>query len=129
MSGKVVRLQVGAAFHSVLMKPVQARLSEVMEGMTWQDPQAPMVSNASAQIVTTGAEIRQALVAQIASPVRWVECVQTLVEAGCDTFLELGAGRVLSGLVRQIRPDVETFAADTPQKVDTFAQGRRPAQE
>jgi [acyl-carrier-protein] S-malonyltransferase len=56
------------------------------------------------------------------SPVLWVACVETLVENGCDTFLELGSGRVLTGLVRQINSDVETFAADSPKKLAKFLE-------
>jgi len=121
---KAIRLQVGAAFHSIFMKPVQARLADTMATMNWRDPEVPMASNASAQLVTTGAAVREALIAQIASPVRWVECAQALIAAGSDTYLELGAGRVLGGLTRQVNPEVETFSADTPDKVAKFAQGR-----
>jgi [acyl-carrier-protein] S-malonyltransferase len=120
---KVVRLQVGAGFHTELMQPVQARLAQFMETVTWNEAQAPLAANASGELVTRTDDVRRALIAQIASPVQWVACVQTLVQAGCTTFLELGSGRVLTGLVRQINPDVETFAADSPQKVSTFAQG------
>jgi [acyl-carrier-protein] S-malonyltransferase len=121
---KAIRLQVGAAFHSELMKPVQARMAQAMEAVTWNDPQVPLASNASGTLVRTGDEVHQALIAQIASPVRWVECVQTLLQEGCTTFLELGSGRVLIGLVRQINPEVDAFAADSRQKVAAFAAGR-----
>lgn len=119
---KAIRLQVGAAFHSVLMKPVQQRLGETMEGMDWNDPEIPLVANASAEVKSTGEQVKDALVAQIASPVLWVDCVGTLVENGCDTFLELGSGRTLSGLVRQINSEVETFSADSPKKLSKFAE-------
>lgn len=119
---KALRLQVGAAFHSELMKPVQARMAEAMETITWRDPDVPLVSNASGQLARTAGEVRQALIAQIASPVLWVDCVQTLMDAGCTTLLELGSGRVLTGLVRQINPDADVFAADSPQKIATFVQ-------
>jgi [acyl-carrier-protein] S-malonyltransferase len=121
---KTVRLQVGAAFHSQLMETVQARLGEVMKQMRWKEPSIPLVSNASGAVVTTADEVQQALVAQIASPVQWVACVRQLREAGCATFLELGSGRVLTGLVRQIDPDVEAVAADTPEKIARFADGQ-----
>ena len=119
---KAIRLQVGAAFHSVLMEPVQRELRETMKAIDWSDPETPLVGNASGQVRTTGQEVNEALVAQIASPVLWVDCVETLVGNGCDTFLELGSGRVLSGLVRQIDPDVETFAADSPKKLGKFLE-------
>jgi [acyl-carrier-protein] S-malonyltransferase len=119
---KAIRLQVGAAFHSDLMKPVQASMAKAMETISWRDPDVPLVSNASGQLARTASEVRDALIAQIASPVLWVACVQTLIAAGCTTFLELGSGRVLTGLVRQIDPESDAFAADSPQKIATFAQ-------
>jgi [acyl-carrier-protein] S-malonyltransferase len=120
---KAQRLQVGAAFHSELMRPVQARLAESMETIRWSDPQVPLVANYSGETRTTGGQIHEALIAQIASPVQWVACTQTLLAADCNTFLELGSGRVLTGLVRQINPDVDAFAADSPAKNTAFAQG------
>lgn len=122
---KVVRLQVGAAFHSELMKPAQARMAEAMEDVEWRDPRVPMASNASGSLVTTGAEVHRALIEQIASPVRWVDCAQALSDAGCDTFLELGPGRVLGGLVRQILgADADVTAADSQEKLEAFAGSR-----
>jgi [acyl-carrier-protein] S-malonyltransferase len=121
---KAVRLQVGAAFHSELMKPVQARLGDRMATITWKDPEVPLVANFSGELRTRGDEIHEALLAQIASPVQWVACVQTLLQAGCTTFLELGSGRVLTGLVRQVEPDVDAFAADSPTKIGAFAEAR-----
>lgn len=101
-AGKVVRLQVGAAFHSALMEPVQRELAAAMDAAGWSDPEIPLVSNASGAIVRSADEVRNALVEQIASPVRWVDCVRTLDRAGGTRYLELGPGRVLTGLVRQI---------------------------
>jgi [acyl-carrier-protein] S-malonyltransferase len=120
---RTVRLQVGAAFHSELMKPVQARLAQSMGELEWSDPAAPLVANASGQQVGDADGIREALVAQIASPVRWMECVETLLDAGCTRFVELGPGRVLSGLVRQIADgDVRATAVDSPAKLDELAR-------
>src|SRR5256714_1146318 len=97
---KGVPLQGGAAFHSRLMKPAQGRQAEAMAGVAWSDPSVPMASNASGSLVTTADEVRQALVAQIASPVRWVDCAHTLSDAGAGRYLELGPGRVLGGVTR-----------------------------
>ena len=122
---KVVRLQVGAAFHSELMKPAQAKMAEAMEDVEWSEPDVPLASNAFGRLVTTADEVREALVAQIASPVRWVECVQALDAAGATTYLELGSGRVLGGLVKQIiGMDVDTNSVDSPAKLETFASSR-----
>ncbi len=119
---KALRLQVGAAFHSELMRPVQSELAETMDGLSWADPRVPLAGNASGQLRTTAAEVHEALVAQIASPVRWVDCVRTLIGAGCDTFVELGPGRVLGGLVRQIDPEVKTLSADGPTALAKVAE-------
>jgi [acyl-carrier-protein] S-malonyltransferase len=120
-ASKAVRLKVSAAFHSVLMEPVQRAMAEAMDKLTWTDPKVPLVANASGTVIRTGEEVCQALVAQIASPVLWVDCVNTLVGEGCTRVLELGPGRVLGGLVRQIDSDVEVFAADSPEKLSAFA--------
>jgi [acyl-carrier-protein] S-malonyltransferase len=74
--------------------------------------------------VRTGDDVRTALLTQIASPVLWVDVVRTLAAEGVTTALEVGPGRVLAGLVRQIEPDVETFSADSPARLDEFAASR-----
>jgi [acyl-carrier-protein] S-malonyltransferase len=121
---RVVRLQVGAAFHSSLMEPVQARMAEAMAEVEWRDPRVPLVANASGAVVRTGEDVRAALLAQIASPVLWVDCVEMLVAEGVTTLLELGPGRVLAGLARQIAPDVDVFSADSPERLTQFADER-----
>ncbi len=121
---RAVRLQVGAAFHSQMMKPVQEKLAVAMEAISWSDPAVPMASNASGDLASNAEQVRQALIDQIASPVLWVQCVKTMIAYGCRTFLELGPGRVLGGLVRQIDPTVEVFAADSPVKLEQFSAGR-----
>jgi [acyl-carrier-protein] S-malonyltransferase len=119
---KAIRLQVGAAFHSELMEPVQSAMAQEMESVEWSDPDVPLCGNASGKLRTTADEVHEALIAQIASPVLWVECVRTLIDNGCDTFLELGPGRTLGGLVRQIDSEVETFSADSPKKLSKFVE-------
>ncbi|MCW3027694.1 MAG: malonyl CoA-acyl carrier protein transacylase [Solirubrobacterales bacterium] len=121
---RVVRLRVGAAFHSRMMEPVQAELAQAMQSISWSDPKVPMASNATGRLVSTGEAVRQALIEQIASPVLWADCVAALVGQDCRAFLELGPGRVLSGLVQQIDPSLEVFAADSPSKLSGFAAAR-----
>jgi len=122
---KVVRLQVGAAFHSALMEPVQRRMAEEMESVTWNDAEVPLAANYLGGLVQTGKEIHQALIEQIASPVRFVDCVQSLSAAGAESFLELGSGRVLSGLVKQIiGMEVDAASADSPSKLENFVSTR-----
>ena len=120
-ASRVVRLQVAAAFHSELMKPVQAQMAEAVRDVAWSDPRVPVASNSRGALVDDAESLRDALVEQIASPVRWVECVQALLAAGATVFLESGPGRVLAGLVRQIDPEAEVFSADSPARVEEFA--------
>jgi [acyl-carrier-protein] S-malonyltransferase len=119
---RAVRLQVGAAFHSRMMVPVQHELAQAMTEVAWSDPRVPIASNASGALVSSADEVRQALIAQIASPVLWTDCVQTLRDQGCETFLELGPGRVLGGLVKRIDAGANVFAAESPAQLEAFAQ-------
>jgi [acyl-carrier-protein] S-malonyltransferase len=119
---RVVKLQVAAAFHSELMEPVQAQMADAVRDVAWTDPRVPVAVNARGEIVRDAESLQSALVEQIASPVRWVECVQALVAEGADTFLESGPGRVLGGLVRQIQPDADVFSADSPARLEEFAE-------
>jgi [acyl-carrier-protein] S-malonyltransferase len=118
---QAVRLKVGAAFHSPLMEPVAARLAKLIEACSWSDPDIPLVANVSAEVLRRGPPIRDALTLQATSPVRWSASVATLVAEGCRSFLELGPGRVLTGLVRLVDPDLDAAAADGPRRVRTFA--------
>jgi [acyl-carrier-protein] S-malonyltransferase len=111
------RLPVGAAFHSRMMVPVQRELAAAMESLEWRDPSIPLVSNASGELVRSRGEVRQALVDQITSAVQWVRCIETLAGSGVDTFLELGPGRVLGGLIRRIDRAAETLAAESEAKL------------
>jgi [acyl-carrier-protein] S-malonyltransferase len=125
---KVVRLQVGAAFHSRLMEPVQRRMAEEMESVTWSDAEVPLAANYLGGLVQTGEEIHRALIEQIASPVRFVDCVQSLSTGGAASYLELGPGRVLTGLVRQIvGMEVDAASADSPAKLEHFVSTRPDA--
>jgi [acyl-carrier-protein] S-malonyltransferase len=114
---QAVRLPVGAAFHSRLMEPVQRELAGAMELLSWRDPAVPIVSNATGELVRTSEGVRRALIDQIASAVQWVACVETLRNAGVSTFVELGPGRVLSGLVRRIDREAETVPVDSEAKL------------
>jgi [acyl-carrier-protein] S-malonyltransferase len=119
-ASRVVRLQVAAAFHSELMIPVREQMAAAARDVAWTDPRVPVAANFRGELVRRGEALRTALIEQIASPVRWVECVQALVAAGADTFLELGPGRVLGGLVRQIHAGADVFSADSPTRLDEF---------
>jgi [acyl-carrier-protein] S-malonyltransferase len=101
---RVIPLKVSAPFHCALMLPAQQRLAADLDGIDFKDLGVPLVTNADAALIRTGAEARASLVRQVSSPVRWRESVELLASAGVDTFVEVGPGKVLTGLVRQTAP-------------------------
>jgi [acyl-carrier-protein] S-malonyltransferase len=98
---KVVPLSVSGAFHSELMSSAAAGLAEHLALVDFRDPSYPVVSNVTAEAVTTGTRARELLVQQVTAPVRWRASIAAMVGAGVDRFLELGPGKVLSGLNRR----------------------------
>lgn len=100
---RAIKLKVSAPFHCALMNPAQERLAEDLEQLEAHDLEMPLVTNVDAAAITSGSEARDALVRQVSSPVRWLESIERLLQEGVETFVEVGPGKVLSGLVRQIR--------------------------
>jgi len=101
---RALPLKVSAPFHCALMLPAQERLAADLDAVEFKDLGVPLVTNVDAAVIRTGAEARAALVRQVSQPVRWRESVEVLARAGVDTFVEVGPGKVLSGLVRQTAP-------------------------
>jgi [acyl-carrier-protein] S-malonyltransferase len=99
---RAVMLQVSAPFHCSLMQPAQDALAPVLEGITFAPAKIPIAVNVDARLVTEPAELRDALVRQVTGAVRWTESMQLLIAQGVTTFVEVGPGKVLSGLLRQI---------------------------
>lgn len=99
---KVVPLQVSAPFHCALMQPAQDRLADVLKAIKVKDAHFPIVANVTADITKSGGRERDLLIEQVTAPVRWVECVRRMIDEGASFFVEVGPGRVLSGLLRQI---------------------------
>src|SRR5579864_2193943 len=103
---RAVILPVSAPFHSALMKPAQERLEQDLREASFSALQVPLVTNVDADTITGGEEAREALVRQVTMPVRWEESIRMLIEEGVNTFVEVGPGRVLTGLLRQIERSV-----------------------
>jgi len=99
---RAVILPVSAPFHCELMQPAQQRLAEVLRATAFGPLKIPVVTNVAAEAIDTGDEAREALIRQVSLPVRWEESIRALVELGVDMFVEVGPGKVLSGLLRQI---------------------------
>ena len=99
---RAVMLPVSAPFHCALMQPAQEEVARVLAGIAMNHPKIPVAANVTGKLVTTADEARDALTRQVTGAVRWVECMQALVTAGANPFIEVGPGKVLCGLMRQI---------------------------
>jgi len=99
---RTVMLPVSAPFHCALMQPAQNALAADLNALSFANPGIPVAANIDATLTTTGAAAREALIHQVTGAVRWVDCIQLLVAQGATHFIEVGPGRVLTGLMRQI---------------------------
>lgn len=118
---KCVTLAVGGAFHSGLMAPAQFGLNRVIESIAFKDPSIPIVGNCYGAPLTTAAEVKEELSMQLMSCVHWQRSVQQMIRRGVDGFVEVGPGRVLSGLVKRIDRSVPTVSIGDMESVRTFA--------
>ena len=100
---RAVMLPVSAPFHCKLMQPAQESLARDLAALEFRDPTFPVAANVSATLITTGDAARSALIAQVTGAVRWVECIELLAAESATQFIEVGPGRVLSGLLKQIQ--------------------------
>ena len=115
---KSVLLPVSAPFHCALMRPAAERLAAVLADVTVLDPKIPVVRNVDAAISGTGREVKDALLRQVAHPVRWTACVQRLAADGATTFVEMGPGRVLTALLKRIVDGARGSAVEDPAGLD-----------
>src|SRR6185312_734375 len=115
---RAIKLNVSAPFHCGLMMPAQERLAVDLEKTSFADLNVPLVANASASIIDRGEDARAALIKQVSSPVRWLESVELLIGKGVNTFVEVGPGKVLSGLVRQINRNVQCLNVEDSSLAD-----------
>jgi [acyl-carrier-protein] S-malonyltransferase len=103
---RAIKLNVSAPFHCDLMKPAQERLAQDLQEINFNDLKFPVIENVSAEANSKGERVKIALTEQVSKPVRWADSIENLINEDVETFIEVGAGKVLSGLVRQINRDV-----------------------
>jgi [acyl-carrier-protein] S-malonyltransferase len=119
---RAIILPVSAPFHCALMAPAAEVMAEALEAVNMSPLAVPLVANVTAGVVTDASEIRQLLVEQVTGMVRWRECVLTLKDQGVDSLVEVGAGKVLSGLARRIDRDLAAVQAGTPETIEAFLE-------
>jgi [acyl-carrier-protein] S-malonyltransferase len=117
---RAMLLPVSAPFHCALMAPAAEAMAEALERVAIRAPAVPVVANVTAAKATDPAEIKDLLVRQVTGTVRWRECVQAMAAMGCDRFVELGAGKVLTGLMKRLVPEAAASAVGSPAEVEAF---------
>ncbi len=115
---RAVMLPVSAPFHCALMQPAQEEVARVLGGLALADPSVPVAANVTGGLVTTADAARDALIRQVTGAVRWVNCVQALVAAGATQFIEVGPGKVLCGLLKQIDPTQKSLNVEDPASLE-----------
>src|SRR5271169_1752685 len=130
---RAVILPVSAPFHCALMAPAQKRLEQDLRAANFTALKIPLITNVDAEAITKGDEAREALIRQVTAPVRWLDSVHEMIESGVTIFVEVGPGKVLSGLMRQIDRSVRSLnvedAASLQATIDKIAQLRAESPE
>ncbi len=124
---RALMLNVSAPFHCALMKPAAERLAADLEAVPMRDPQVPLVKNADAQIANSAGVVREGLKRQVTAPVRWTDSMRLLRAEGVDLFVEVGPGKVLSGLLRQIDAEAKVCQAGSMIAVNNSIAALRSA--
>ena len=117
---RAMLLPVSAPFHCALMAPAADAMAEALETTAPRAPIVPLVANVSAKRESDPVRIRDLLIQQVTATVRWRECVSAMTEMGVDRFVELGAGKVLTGLIKRIAPDASGLSAGTPAEIEAI---------
>jgi [acyl-carrier-protein] S-malonyltransferase len=126
LSGKgarVVPLAVSGAFHTPLMAPAAEGLAKVVERLAFRDARIPIIANTTGEPITSSADIRAELLKQLTTSVYWQKSVEYMISAGVTTFIEIGPGKVLSGLIRRINRDVKTINLSDAQAIKNLQAG------
>jgi [acyl-carrier-protein] S-malonyltransferase len=119
---RVIPLQVSGPFHSRLMKPAADQFVSILDSITIEDAAVPVIANVTAKPVTDREEIKRLLIEQLYSPVQWEDTVEKLLELDVDTFIEVGPGKVLSGLVKKVNRRVKTYAVQDEASLEQTIQ-------
>jgi [acyl-carrier-protein] S-malonyltransferase len=115
---RAMALAVSVPSHCLLMSDASAKLAELLDTIKFKSPIIPIVNNAEAKLLRSAEEIKPSLVRQLNSPLLWEDSVKTMTDSGIDTFIEVGPGKVLSGLIKRIAPEVNIFHAEGVESLE-----------
>jgi len=116
--GRAMMLNVAGAYHSRLMESAYVKLEKVLADVPIQSPRFPVISNVTGEKVKTPQEVRETLRDQVTGTVRWTDCMQRLIDLGCDFFIELGPGNVLAGLLKRTNREIAVISIGDGESVD-----------
>ncbi len=119
-ASRTIPLQVSGAFHTPLMQPAVDGLSTIIPALTFQEPTVAIIANTTAQPLTTGEEVKAELLRQLCNSVQWQRSIEYMIDNGVSRFIEIGPGKVLTGLVRRINRDVETLNIGDMEAVNSL---------
>ena len=117
---KVLTLPVSAPFHCALMESARERLAQTLQSVRFRDLKVPLINNADASQITMATEVKDSLIRQVTAPVRWNESIRELIRLGVENAIEIGPGRVLTGLLRQIDRSIQTGPIGTVAQVEQY---------
>ena len=115
-----ILLNVSAPFHCSLMQPAQDQMEIAFQAIDVKNPSIPILDNVSTQVIRKGEDLKSLLIQQVTGQVRWRESIENLAELGVMTAIEVGAGKILTGLSKRIAPALEAFALNTPYDIESF---------
>lgn len=115
---RAVPLPVSAPFHCALMQPAQDEVARVLGSITVNEPRIPVAANVTGGMVATAADAKDVLIRQVTGAVRWIDCVKALKAAGAEIFVEVGPGKVLCGLLKQIDPELKTMNVENVESLE-----------
>ena len=115
-----ILLNVSAPFHCSLMQPAQDQMEIAFQEIDVKNPSIPILDNVSTQVIRKGEDLKSLLIQQVTGQVRWRESIENLAELGVMTAIEVGAGKILTGLSKRIAPALEAFALNTPYDIESF---------
>lgn len=120
---RAILLSVSGPFHSSLLQSAGRKLENALDTITIKNPQIPLVANVSAEVVTNAEKVREGLVQQVSSSVKWEQSIRKMISEGVTTFIEIGAGKVLSGLIKKIDQDVKIFNIEDTSSLEKTLTG------
>jgi len=120
-ASRAIPLPVSGAFHSSLMQPATDGMTEIIATLAFQNPTIPIIANTTAQPLTTAEQVKAELIEQLCHGIQWQRSIEYMVDSGVTTFIEIGPGKVLSGLIRRINKDVQALNLGDAEAIKNFA--------